>query len=176
MTIEVDGCPPGGAAARRRPLAVLAVISAAGNAGITRDRLLGFFWPESSEERARNTFKQTLYALRRDLGDGELRLGTKDLHVNPERLTSDVAEFERAALASWDIAAAREAFARRSSPTAATRATTLAQGSAPTGVFRLAITDIRMRLKLGQYDEVRTRGDTLLRVGRPPRSRPSRAE
>ncbi len=72
---------------------------------MTRERLLGLFWPDSSDERARNTLKQTLYALRRDLDEGELLLGTQDLYVNPERLTSDVAEFEQAVRAGDHAAA-----------------------------------------------------------------------
>ncbi|MFN2564352.1 MAG: winged helix-turn-helix domain-containing protein, partial [Gemmatimonadaceae bacterium] len=76
--ISVDGAPQalGGAATQRRPLALLALLAAAGDRGISRERLLALLWPESNTEQARNALRQTLYALRRDLGAPELLLGT----------------------------------------------------------------------------------------------------
>ena len=67
--LRVDGSsgPLRGAATQRRPLALLALLAAAGDRGINRDRLLAYLWPESDIERARGSLKQTLYILRRDL-------------------------------------------------------------------------------------------------------------
>lgn len=48
-----------------RQLALLAVIAAAGNNGITREHILGILWPETDEEQARHTLSQTVYLLRR---------------------------------------------------------------------------------------------------------------
>ena len=59
-----------------------------------RDRLLGIFWPESPQDRARHTLSQTLYELRQDLGEawadcaGTTVRTTEALHV-------DAREFER---------------------------------------------------------------------------------
>ena len=59
-----------------------------------RDRLLGVFWPESPQDRARHTLSQTLYELRQDLGEtwadcaGTTVRTTEALHV-------DAREFER---------------------------------------------------------------------------------
>jgi len=77
-------------------IAILAVLAAAGDRGISRDRLLAIFWPESNERRARGALKQAVYSLRQILGEAELILGTNVLRLNPERVTADVIEFGRA--------------------------------------------------------------------------------
>ena len=91
-----------GAALQRRPLALLAVLAVAGERGVSRDRLQALLWPESDTERARRVLAQTLYALRRDLGDAGAVLGTSDLRLNPELVHADVTEFERAIAAGED--------------------------------------------------------------------------
>jgi DNA-binding SARP family transcriptional activator len=48
-----------------RPLALLAVIAAAGSRGISRERIVGILWAETDEEQARHTLSQTRYLLRR---------------------------------------------------------------------------------------------------------------
>src|SRR5688572_6528045 len=78
-----------GAALQRRRLTVLAVIAGAGPKGISRDKLLGLFWPEADEDRARHSLAQTLYALRRSLHADDLFVGTADIRVNTDRLTVD---------------------------------------------------------------------------------------
>ena len=95
----------GDAPALRRPLALLAVLAAAGDRGVPRDRLLLFFWPESDTEHARNSLKQTLFRLRRELAAPELVLGTGELRLNPAVVTSDVGDFDRT-LAAGDLEAA----------------------------------------------------------------------
>ena len=89
-----DRLPP--LAGQRRPLALLALLAVAGDAGQSRDKLLPYLWPESDEERARNALRQLLYTVRKGLGRDELLLGTADLRLNPELFTSDVQEFELA--------------------------------------------------------------------------------
>jgi DNA-binding SARP family transcriptional activator/TolB-like protein len=96
LSLENGGRPHLGAAAQRGRLAILAVLAVAGSRGISRDKLLALFWPESDEERARGSLKQALYALRRDVGERELTLGTTDLRLNPDVISSDVGEFEAA--------------------------------------------------------------------------------
>ena len=60
---------------------------------MTRDQLLGMLWSETDEERARKGLNQALYALRQELGADEVFLGTRDLRLNPELVTSDLAAF-----------------------------------------------------------------------------------
>lgn len=106
-----DGPIAGAAARRRRPLAVLAAIAAAGQRGMSRDRLMGLFWPESDAESARHALAQSLYLLRRDLGADELLLAAgSDLRLNPAVIDSDIQSLF-AALDTGDAPAAMAAYA-----------------------------------------------------------------
>jgi DNA-binding SARP family transcriptional activator len=78
-----------------RPLALLALVAAAGKKGISRDRVVGILWAESSEEQARHTLSQTLYNLRREAGR-DLITGATVLQLDPS-LSSDVGELRVAA-------------------------------------------------------------------------------
>jgi DNA-binding SARP family transcriptional activator/TolB-like protein len=84
-----------GAAARRRPLALLAVLAAT-PLGCSRDRLALLFWPDSDADHARNALNQALFALRRDLRAPELVSGGAELRLNPAAIASDVADFDAA--------------------------------------------------------------------------------
>ncbi|HUP19195.1 MAG TPA: BTAD domain-containing putative transcriptional regulator, partial [Gemmatimonadota bacterium] len=62
-----------------------------------RDTLLALFWPELSEDRARNALNKTVHFLRRALGeDAIVRRGTQEIGVDPEVLGCAVAAFEAA--------------------------------------------------------------------------------
>jgi DNA-binding SARP family transcriptional activator len=80
---------------QRRRLGLLLLLAAAGERGISRDKLIAYLWPESPAENARHGLEQLLYSLRRQLSD-ELLLGTDPLRVNGAVMSSDVAEFDRA--------------------------------------------------------------------------------
>ena len=97
-----------GSAAQPRRLAVLALLASAGEQGLTREKLMAYLWGETDEERARRGLNQALYALRQDLGSDDVFLGTRHLQLNPDLVSSDLAEFGRA-LASGKLedAAAR---------------------------------------------------------------------
>lgn len=94
----------GGAAAQRRRLAVLAILAAAGELGLTREKLVGILWPEVDEARARSALSQALYALKRAAG-AELVAGHDRLTLNLDAVSCDLVDFERA-LASGDAARA----------------------------------------------------------------------
>jgi DNA-binding SARP family transcriptional activator len=85
-----------GAAARPRPLALLALVGAKRERGLSRDELLAFFWPESDTGHARNCLKQTLFGLRRDLHQDPFAAGRGLLRLNPAIITTDGLEFEAA--------------------------------------------------------------------------------
>lgn len=95
--VGIEGASPdtAGGKLQRRPLALLAVLAAAGERGISRDKLLAFFWPESDDERARNVLRQLLHSVRRDTGLPELIVGTTELRLNTTLVGSDVADFVR---------------------------------------------------------------------------------
>ncbi len=93
LALERDGERVLGAAAQPRRLALLAMIARAGARGISRDRLQSTLWPDTDPERGAHALKQALYALRRDAGADGLFEGTRDLRLDPDLITSDVAEF-----------------------------------------------------------------------------------
>ena len=80
---------------QRRRLALLALLAVAGERGLTRDKLVAYLWPDSPADNARHGLEQLLYGLRRQLGDSVL-LGPDPLRLNPEIITSDVAQFGQA--------------------------------------------------------------------------------
>lgn len=94
-----------GAAAQRRPLALLALLAVAGERGLGREKIATYLWPDSDDERARGSLKQTLYVLRRDVGADGLVLGSAVLRLNKQLVACDCWEFE-AALARGARAAA----------------------------------------------------------------------
>jgi Tol biopolymer transport system component/DNA-binding SARP family transcriptional activator len=96
LFLERDGQRLTGAASQPRRLALLALLASAGEHGLTRDRMLGMLWPESDEERARKGLNQALYALRQEMGADEVFLGTRDIRLNPDLITSDRAAFTQA--------------------------------------------------------------------------------
>ena len=104
LAIEPDD---GLAAPRLRPprLALLAVLAAAGDRGVSRDRLASFFWPEADEARAAHSLRQARYALRQDLGCEVIRMAGSTLVLDETLMSSDVAEF-RSELSSADRARA----------------------------------------------------------------------
>lgn len=91
-----DDPPMTGAATQRRRLAILALLAVARNAGMSRDKILGYLWPESGLDEARHTLNQLLYAQRQLFGDPDLFAGRKTLRLNPEVVWSDVGSFEDA--------------------------------------------------------------------------------
>ena len=85
-----------GSAAQPRRLAILALLAAGGEQGLTRQKIMAYLWPDAEEERARRMLNQAIYALRQDLGSDEVLLGSRDLRLNAELVSSDVAEFQQA--------------------------------------------------------------------------------
>ncbi len=98
-----------GAATQRRRLAILVLLAVAGDGGMSRDKLVGYLWPESDAERARHVLNQLLYAQRRQVADEALFLGRKTLRLNPAVIWSDVSACDQA-LAAGDLEAAVELY------------------------------------------------------------------
>jgi Tol biopolymer transport system component/DNA-binding SARP family transcriptional activator len=97
-----------GAASQPRRLGLLALLAAAGEQGMTRDRLIGMLWAETDDERARKGLNQALYALRQEMGADEVFLGTREVRLNPDLVTSDVASFSAALKAGYPERAVAE--------------------------------------------------------------------
>jgi Tol biopolymer transport system component/DNA-binding SARP family transcriptional activator len=100
-----------GAAAQPRRLALLALLAAAGDSGLTREKVLAYLWADTEGDRARRGLSQAVYALRQDLGTDDVFLGGReDLRLNPDTVSSDVGEFQSALATNRpDLAAARYA-------------------------------------------------------------------
>ena len=81
--------------AQRRRLALLALLAAAGERGLTRDQIAGCLWTETTEEKARHALNQLLYGIRRSLGEEALP-GVDPLRLDPGVVDSDVQRFRRA--------------------------------------------------------------------------------
>ena len=94
LVLESAGRPVTGPAGQRRRLALLAVLALAGARGVSRDKLLVLFWPESTQARARGALNQLLYALRCALGDIFQEIG--DLRLDATAIGSDVSDFNAA--------------------------------------------------------------------------------
>src|SRR5438093_10033664 len=105
LSVEIDGAAGTGAGQRRKTLAVLALVAAAGRHGISRDKVIAYLWPESDTEHARNVLKQACYTLRRDLHAPELFLGAVELRLNSDVIASDIGALDDA-LAGGDSAGA----------------------------------------------------------------------
>ncbi|MEO5817271.1 MAG: BTAD domain-containing putative transcriptional regulator [Gemmatimonadaceae bacterium] len=93
LALERDGVSIDAMAAQRKSLALLALLAVAGPRGMSRDALIAYVWPESDAERARGALRQTLHAMRSRVGDVELLIGTSELRLNPQLVSSDVARF-----------------------------------------------------------------------------------
>jgi DNA-binding SARP family transcriptional activator len=93
----------GSVAPRVRPprLALLAALAAAGERGVTRDRLMALLWPDSDDARGRHSLRQSLYTLRQELGRDVVLARGAALVLDDAAVASDIADF-RAALARDD--------------------------------------------------------------------------
>src|SRR5580765_979152 len=96
LSVDIDGTPGTGAAQQRKTLGLLALLAAAGQRGLSRDKLIAALWPDTDAEHGRGLLKQACYALRRDLRGRDLFLGSIQLHLNPAVISSDVGSFASA--------------------------------------------------------------------------------
>lgn len=84
----------------RKGRALLAVLATAPHMRQSRERLAALLWERSAEEQARASLRQTLSEVRKALGvglDGLLDADAEYVWLDKERVSTDVAEFERLA-------------------------------------------------------------------------------
>ena len=82
--------------AQRKGLALLAMLAASGDRGVSRETVLAYLWPESDETRARTSLKQLVHSLRQQSGSPTLLESSPALRLKSDVITSDVAEFRDA--------------------------------------------------------------------------------
>jgi len=83
--------------ARPKLLGLLSFLAFSPPGFYRRDTLLGLFWPETDQKRARRALRQSLYYLRQSLGAATLLArGEEEIGLDESRLWSDVRAFETA--------------------------------------------------------------------------------
>lgn len=96
--------------AQSQRLTLLAYLALAPDRGfVSRDRIIGAFWPEQSEDRARSSLRSALYAIRGVLGVDVVRRRGEDLAIDPETMSCDAYEFT-AAIRDDELARALELY------------------------------------------------------------------
>jgi DNA-binding SARP family transcriptional activator len=93
LGLSVDGVPYVGPAAQRRRLLLLAVLAIAGRRGMSRDKLLGFLWPDAGVEQGRQALYQALHVIRRAFGADAIVGGATALQLGTDAVSSDLIEF-----------------------------------------------------------------------------------
>jgi DNA-binding SARP family transcriptional activator/tetratricopeptide (TPR) repeat protein/TolB-like protein len=102
VSVSVGGAILSGEAAQRRRIALLALLAAPTLRPVSRDRLIGWLWPDHDPESARHLLSAALHVLRRALGAEALVTTGDDVALNPALVQVDVVQF-REALAAGDV-------------------------------------------------------------------------
>ncbi len=93
IVLTGDG-PLSGRAAQRHRIALLAVLACGRRTHRSRDQLMTLLWPEADGERGRRLLSESMYRINEALG-GDVITGTgEDVHLDRQRLASDVADLE----------------------------------------------------------------------------------
>jgi DNA-binding SARP family transcriptional activator len=87
---------PNRLAPRRRALALLALAAASAKEGISRDRAMALLWPEVDTASARNSLKQTVFAIRHVLDAEVFDRTSRNLRLDAREITVDLHHFEHA--------------------------------------------------------------------------------
>jgi DNA-binding SARP family transcriptional activator len=95
--LRLDG-PAGDVRSLRRKDRLLLAFLARANGPVTRAELAALLWGRSDEGRARQSLRQSLFALRRELGDA-LDVGPESVRLRPGAMELDLASLESAVAA-----------------------------------------------------------------------------
>lgn len=94
LRLEGDDGPVTGRAAQARRRAVLAVLAVAPDRTVSRDKLVGLVWPETSESKARHLLSTALYDLRQELGaDALVSHGDHEIRLSRDHVATDLDAF-----------------------------------------------------------------------------------
>ena len=92
-SVSDDAGPLTGPVAQRHRLALLALLAMARGEAVPRERLAALLWPESDADRARNSLKQAVHAIRRALGPDAIVSAGDELRLNPSIVSCDAVAF-----------------------------------------------------------------------------------
>lgn len=90
--LEGERGPIGGRSAQRRRIALLSVLAVA-RRGVSRDKLIGYLWEEADTDRARRLLSESVYVVRKALGEDAILSAGDELRLNEAVVWCDVAEF-----------------------------------------------------------------------------------
>jgi DNA-binding SARP family transcriptional activator len=96
--IEGPAGPLTGRVAQRRRIALLASIAASRGRPVSRDKLMALLWPDATSERARHLLSDSIYLVRKELGESAVVATAGDVRLDDEAVSSDVGDFEQALL------------------------------------------------------------------------------
>jgi DNA-binding SARP family transcriptional activator len=96
LTVESTERPAPMLQARLQGLGLLARLAVAGERGVSRDKLVGYFWPEKDERSALHSLSQALHRVKTELGSDTLVAGTRILRLDPEQISSDATDLTAA--------------------------------------------------------------------------------
>jgi DNA-binding SARP family transcriptional activator/TolB-like protein len=94
--LEGRNGPVTGRAAHKRRLALLAILAAGRGRPVGRERVIGLLWPEHTTDAARHLLSESLYVLRKELGEAAFVSSGDEVALNGEVVRSDVQEFAAA--------------------------------------------------------------------------------
>ena len=103
-----DG-PVRGRAVQPRRLALLALLGASRNHGWSREKIIALLWPDSDPVETRHHLSQSLYLLRKALGEDAISSHGEFIGLNADVVGSDVAAFYRA-LKAGELAVALDLY------------------------------------------------------------------
>jgi DNA-binding SARP family transcriptional activator len=90
----LDGREPPPDVLWRKHIALLTYLALTPNRTRTRDHLIGLFWPEKAEDKARHSLNEALRRLRLSLGTGRLLTAADSISLTGEALSVDALEFD----------------------------------------------------------------------------------
>lgn len=91
---ESGGAPVTGRAVQRRRIALLALLALRARAGLSRDKLIAFLWPDADSDRGRHLLSDSVYRINQELGSDTIVAAGDELRLDCEAVGCDVLEFE----------------------------------------------------------------------------------
>ena len=103
-SMQGDAGPITGRPVQRHRLALLALLGSSAE-GMPRERVLAYLWPESPSEKARASLNESVYVLRKALGEEAVLTSSTEVRLNPEAVRVDAIDFRAATEAGdWETA------------------------------------------------------------------------
>lgn len=96
ISLEGPDGPVSGPVGQRQRLGLLAVLAASRPGHVSRAKLVGLFWPERPEEKARHSLANSLYLIRKEMGEDAIQETGGGLRLNPDVVWCDVSAFRDA--------------------------------------------------------------------------------